>query len=86
MRKIGIQFKYTPLVVEQKNYTTKIVNAYIVYDLVNWSNIPLRNFTLKNCLLSTTTIAKDNKEKYVYSVYGIAFNGRSSWSFGNDYA
>ena len=34
--KIGIQFNNTPLVVEQNNYMTKTVNAYIVYDLDNW--------------------------------------------------
>ena len=45
--KIGIQFKNTPLAVEQNNYTTKIVNVYIVYDLDNWPKVPLRNFTLK---------------------------------------
>ena len=32
---IGIQFNNIPLVVEQNNYTTKTVNAYIVYDLDN---------------------------------------------------
>ena len=60
--KIGIQLNNTPLVVEQNNYTTKIVNAYIVYDLENWSNSPLRNFTLKNCLFGATNIAKDSDE------------------------
>ena len=30
--KIRIQFNDTPLVFEQNNYTTKTVNAYIVYD------------------------------------------------------
>ena len=33
--KIGIQFNNTPLVVEQNNYVTKTVNAYVVYDLHN---------------------------------------------------
>ena len=45
---MGIQFNKTPLVVEQNNYTTKIVNVYIVYDLDNCSKNPLRNFTLIN--------------------------------------
>ena len=31
-----MQFNKTPLVVEQNNYATKIVNGYIVYDLDNW--------------------------------------------------
>ena len=49
-KKIGIQFNSTHLVTELKNYATKIVNIYMVYDLDNWSKNPLRNFTLKNCL------------------------------------
>ena len=32
---MGIQFNSTPLIIEQNNYTMKIVNAYIVYDLDN---------------------------------------------------
>ena len=47
--KIAIEFNNTPLATEQSNYV-KIVNAYIVYDLDNWPKVPLRNFTLKNCL------------------------------------
>ena len=32
-----------------------------------------------------TIIVKNNdKEKYVYIGYGIAFDGRCEWSFGND--
>ena len=30
--KVGIKFDEDPLVVKQKNYATKIVNAYIVYE------------------------------------------------------
>ena len=33
--KVGIKFDKDPLAVEQNNYATKIVNAYIVYDLDN---------------------------------------------------
>ena len=37
---------------EQNNQETKIENAYIVYDLEDWSKIPLNNFTLKSdCLV-----------------------------------
>ena len=32
-KKVALQFDYTLLVVHQNNCTTKIVNAYIVYDL-----------------------------------------------------
>ena len=50
----------TPLVVEQNNYTTKIVKVYIVYDLDNWPKVQLRNFTLRNCLFGATSIVKNN--------------------------
>ena len=61
--------------VEQNNYATKIVNAYIVYELVTWPNNPLKNFTLKNCLFGATNIVKNSdKAKWVYSGYGIAFD------------
>ena len=47
---------------------------------------PLRNFTLKSCLFGATNVLKNrDKEKYVYSGYRIAFDGRGSWSFGNDF-
>ena len=76
--KIGIQFNSAPLVIERNNYVTKIVNVYIVYDLDNWPKNPLINFTLKDCLFGSTNIVKDNdKEKHVYSGYGIAFDGNA---------
>ena len=34
----------------------------------------------------TTIVENSNKEQYVYSGYGIAFDGKVSWSFGNDFA
>ena len=81
--KIGIQFNNTALVIEQ-NYASRIVNFYILYDLNNLPKNPLRNFTLQNYLFGGTNIVKINdKEKYVYSGYGIAFDGKGEWSFGN---
>ena len=53
-----MQFNNTPLVVEQNNYATKIINTYVVYDLYSWSNNPLRNYTLKNCFFGATSIVK----------------------------
>ena len=62
-----MQFNNIPLVVEQNNYTTKIVNVYIVYDLEYWRKITLRIFELKHCLFGVTNRVKNNdKEKYMY--------------------
>ena len=82
--KIGIKFHKDPLAVEQNNYLTKIVNVYIVHDLQAWPKIPLRNFSIKYCLFGATSIVKNSdKEKYVYSGYGVAFDGKGEWSFDN---
>ena len=82
-----IKFDKDPSVVEQKNYTVKFVNAYIVYELNTWPKIPLNIFKLKKCLFGATNKLKNSdKAKWVYSGYGIAFYGADSWSFGNDFA
>ena len=66
-----------PLAVEQNNYLSKTVNVYIIYDLDVWPKVPLRNFTLKTCLFgATNTIKNSDKENYVYSGYGIGFDGK----------
>ena len=31
-------------------------------------------------------VTNSDKEKYVFIGYGIAFDGKCDWSFGNDYA
>ena len=67
------------LVVEENNCTNKIANAYIAYCLDKLLN----NSTLKNCLFGSTNIIRS---KYVYSGYGIAFDGAGSWNFGNNFA
>ena len=56
----------------------------MVYDLDNCSKLPLRNFILRNCLFGATNIVKNSdKSKYVYSGYGIAFDGKGNWKFDN---
>ena len=35
---------------------------------------------------STNIVKYNNKEKYVYSGYEIAFDGKRKWRFGNDFA
>ena len=47
----------------------------------------LRNFTLRHCFFGATNIVKNSdKEKYVYSDYRIAFDGKVEWNFDNDHA
>ena len=83
----GIKADKEPLAVEQNTYLTKIVNIYIVYDLDPWPKVPLRNFTLKNYLLGAASVVKiSDKERYVQSGYGIAFDGNGERSFDNEYA
>ena len=84
--RIGIKFDKDPLAVEQNNYATKIVNTSLVYDLDAWPKNPLSNFKFKNSLFGATNILKSSdKEKRVYSGYGIIFDRAGSSNFGNDY-
>ena len=72
-----IKFDKDPLAVEKNKYVTKI--AYIVYDLYAWPNNPLNNFILKNCMFVASNIVKNSdKEKWIYSGFGIAFDGTGS--------
>ena len=72
------------MAVEQRNYLTKIVNVYIVYELNSWSKKPTNNLKFMNCLFGATNIVKiSDKEYYVYTGYGIAFDSAVSWSFDN---
>ena len=65
------------------------MNVEIIYDLDNLLKTPLRNFALKiPCLASLfTNIAKNSdKSKWMYSGYGLAFDGESKASLGNESA
>ena len=52
--KIGLKFNKSILAVEQHSYV--IVNAYIAYDLDDWPQNLINNFTLKSCLFGATNI------------------------------
>ena len=59
------------------------VNIYIVYELKN-RTISSPDFTVQNSLLGAIKITKDvNTSHYQYHGYGICFNGKSDFSFGN---
>ena len=61
----------------------KIVNFYIFYELKN-RKVDSRDFTVQNGLFRAVKATKNvNTSHYKYEGYGIAFDGESSFSFGN---
>ena len=75
----AIKLKKDSIAVEQKNYATKIVNAYIVYDFDDWPKIPRSNSKFETFLFGPANIVKtSDKERWAYSGYGIAFDGTGS--------
>ena len=73
--KAKIKFDKGYLAIEQNSYTTKILNAYNVYDLDAWPKISLNSFKLKKCLPAANMVKNTDKEKWVCSDIGIAFDG-----------
>ena len=70
-----MQLNNTPSVAERNNWATK-----------NSKN-SIYKFYIKNCLFGAANITKNNdKTKWVHSGYGVAFDGKGDWSFGNDSA
>ena len=59
-------------------YVTKFANAYIVYDLVEWPNKFSQKFPI--------TTKNNDKSKWKYHGYGIAFNGAGLSHFGDVFA
>ena len=82
---MGVQFDQDPLAVAQNNYITKIVNAYIVYDLDGSPRNLINNFRSKNNLFGSINIVKSSDKK-VYRSHGRTFDGVGSWDFGKDFA
>ena len=63
----------------------KIVNIYIVYEIINISGINGNkdsNLTVKNALFGAVSLTKNaDVNIYKYSGYGIAFDRTSRFSF-----
>ena len=55
-----IKFDKDPLVVEEKNYLTKIGNVYVVYDLPAWPRNPKNHFKFKNYLFGAPNIVNNS--------------------------
>ena len=59
----------------------KIENVYVLYNLDVWPRNPTNNFKFQNCLFGPTSIVKNSdKEKYVYSGYGITYDSVDLWN------
>ena len=64
-------------------YHNAVVNIYIVYKLLKRTAIS-PDFTVQNALFGAVKVTKDvNTSHYSYSGYGICFDAKSSFSFGN---
>ena len=62
----------------------KIANVDIICDLAAWPRYPTNNFKFKNCLFGETSIVKNSdKEKYVYSRFGITFESAGPRCYSN---
>ena len=80
--KIRVKFTGDSLKQPKIPYThRKVVNIYIVYEL-GASSPNNSDTTLKICLFGAVTLTKNaDIDKYGYSVYGIGFDRRGSFSF-----
>ena len=59
----------------------KIENVYVLYNLDAWPRNPTNNFKSQNCLFGATSIVKNSdKEKFVYSGYGITYDSVDLWN------
>ena len=54
-----IKLDKDPLVVEQNNYASKIVNVYVVYDLDIQPRNSTNNFEFKNWLFGATSVVQN---------------------------
>ena len=85
-QKIKLKFNGSCLIQDQVTYTPQtIVNIYIVYEITK-KNYISDYPTLKNCLFGSVKLTKNlDIDKYKYSGYGIAFDRKGEFSFGNGF-
>ena len=85
MGKIRIKFNGSffngfPTTMPHKN----IVNIYIVYEITSGNN-DSNNPTLENFLYGSVKLTKNfDVDNYGYSGYGVGFDRKSFFSFGNE--
>ena len=85
-QKIKIKSNGSCLVQDQITYTPQtIVNIYIVYEITEKNSISDYP-TLENCLFGSVKLTKNpDIDKYKYSGYGIGFDRKREFSFGNGF-
>ena len=85
-QKIKLKFNGSCLVQDQITYRPQtIVNIYIVYEITKKNGISDYP-TLENCLFGSAKLIKNpDIDKYKYSGYGIGFDRKGEFSFGNGF-
>ena len=84
--KMKVKFNGSCLIQDQIIYTPKaIVNIYIVYEITKKNSISSYP-TLENCLFGSIKLTKNlDIHKYNYSGYGIRFDRKGEFSFGDEF-
>ena len=85
-QKIKLEFNGSCLIQDQITYTPQtIVNIYIVYEITKKNYI--NDYpTLENFLFGSVKLTKNpDIDKYKYSRYGIGFDRKGEFSFGNGF-
>ena len=85
-QKIKLKFNGSCLIQDQITYTPQtIVNICIVYEITKKKTI-IDYPALENCLFGSVKLTKNSDiDKYKYSGYGIGFDRRDEFSFGDGF-
>ena len=85
-QKIKLKFNGSRLVQDQIRYTPQtIVNIYIAYEMTKKNSISDYP-TLEHCFFGSVKLTKNpDIDKYKYSGYGIGFDRKGQFSFGNGF-
>ena len=86
-QKLELKFNGSCLIQDQITYTPQtIVNIYIVYKITKKKNSIASYPTLENCLFGSVKLTKNpDIDMYKYSGYGIGFDRKDEFSFGNGF-
>ena len=82
---MGTTFDRNPLDVEQKQLCNQNFKCLRCFWIKYMAKISTWKFNIKKLLVSATNIVKSSDKEWVYGGYGISFDGKGLWSFGNDF-